>query len=134
MFARQLTVRNRIGYRAKYQPLHSLRSIDKVKNLINHFNKEMAVPIIVGNNGNLINGTHRYSAYLIRKKKGLKDNFPIVYLSELECWVGDAIRDYLENGDNSKYIDIDSFWRDNWEFSDWYSANEEVLFGSAFSA
>ena len=129
-----MSVRNRLKHKVKFTALHELRSIDKVKNLVNHFNKEMAVPIIVGKNGYLINGTHRYCAYLIRKSKGFKDNFPIVYLSELNCWVGDGIREHLESGESYRFIDVDSFWRDNWEFSDWYKANEEMLTGSAFTA
>lgn len=101
-------------------PLHSIRSIQKVKNLVVNFDAERAAPILVGNHGCLLNGTHRYSAYLIRLKQGKQDNFRFVYLSDLECWVGDAIRDYLEEGGDVMYIDIDYFWGDNWTFSDAY--------------
>ena len=134
MILRNMNARNKIKHQAVFTTLHDLRSIDKVKNLVNRFNKEKAVPIIVGKYGYLINGTHRYYAYLIRKSKGLEDNFPIVHLNELNCWVGDGIREYLESREEFRFFELDSFWRDNWEFSDWYKANEETLTGSAVTA
>lgn len=100
--------------------IHPIRSIQKVKNLVVNFDVERAAPILVGNHGCLLNGTHRYSAYLIRLKQEKKDNFRFVFLSDLRCWVGDAIREYLKEGGDVVYIDIDCFWGDNWTFSDAY--------------
>lgn len=113
-------VKNRIKYNAGYTTIHPIRSIQKVKDLVVNFDNEMAVPILVGNHGCLLNGTHRYHAYLIRKNKGFEDNFKIVDLSDLQCWVGDGIREHIEANTDTKFIDIDSFWRDNWEFSDYF--------------
>lgn len=102
------------------QPIHPIRSIQKVKNLVVNFNEERATPILVGKHGCLLNGTHRYSAYLIRKKMGCEKNFRIVYLADLTCWVGDAIREYISEGGKVMFIDIDYFWDDNWTFSACY--------------
>lgn len=100
--------------------IHPIRSIQKVKNLVVGFDPERATPILVGNHGCLLNGTHRYNAYLIRLKQGKTDNFRFVFLSDLDCWVGNAIREYMGEGGDTMYIDIDHFWGDNWTFSDAY--------------
>ena len=100
------------------QPIHPIRSIQKVKNLVVGFDEERAAPILVGEHGCLLNGTHRYAAYLLRKKRGCEENFRIIALSDLKCWVADAIREYVEEGESTRFIDLDYFWADNWVFSE----------------
>ena len=99
-------------------PIHPVRSTEKVRILVEQFDLEQATPILVGKNSRLLNGTHRYQAYLTRLRKGYSDNFKVVFLDDLDCWVGDAIREYLCENTETMYIDIDHFWNDNWLFSD----------------
>lgn len=104
-----------------HYPLHDVRCEDKVNNLTINFNKEKAKPILSLNNGNLINGTHRYSAYVKRMELGCKDNFSIVNIDEYpDCWVMQAIQEYLLTQDDDMYIDIDLFWHENYIFSEYY--------------
>lgn len=104
-------------------PIHPVRCSRKVDNLVSNFNPDMATPILVDTNGRLLNGTHRYNAFLRRYSMGFDENFSIIALNDLTCWVGDAIQDYLDEGGVDMYINIDHFWNDNWVFS---SAYEEA--------
>lgn len=110
-------------------PLHPVMYQEKCKALAENFNQELAVPILVDEFGELLNGTHRYRAFLMREKLGLKPNFTFVYMEDLKgCWVGDGLTDILNDSERwcagHTYIDLDYFWRDNWIFSVAYSDDD----------
>ncbi len=104
----------------KLIPIHPVRSSEKVDSMVKNFDAELATPILVDEAGRLLNGTHRYNAFLKRFAMGCDDNFTITPVHSLNCWVGSAIQEYLEEGGVNMYIDIDHFWNDNWFFSDAY--------------
>lgn len=108
----------------KLVPIHPVRSQAKVDELVNNFDPELASPILVGDEGRLLNGTHRYRAFLIRDMKGLTPNFEFAYLEDLTSYVASEIKEILsrvdlsgESDDTQHYVDLDSFWNDNWEFA-----------------
>ena len=116
---------NSISLMKKLSPIHPVRSQAKVQNLVDNFDEELASPILVGTDGNLLNGTHRYRAYQIREMKGLTPNFNFVFIEDLDksdSMVSQLLSlidslDLSEGADNTSiYIDIDDFWNDNWFF------------------
>lgn len=106
-----------------YYALHDVRCWDKVERLVTSFDKDKAMPILCLEDGSLINGTHRFSAYVKRMELGYtgSDNFRIVCIDDYpNCWVMKAINDYLLSQDDTRYIDIDYFWHDHYVFSEAY--------------
>lgn len=106
----------------KFMPLHDVFFPSKVVTFTEDFNPKLAVPILVDEYGGLLNGTHRYAAFLKRREKGLEPNFTFVYMEDLEgCWVGEGLRDILEDPvreyEGNTFIDLDHFWKEHWIFS-----------------
>lgn len=108
---------------SKLTPIHPVRSQAKVDNLVQNFDEELASPILVGFNGELLNGTHRYRAYLLRESKKLSPNFEFVFIEDLDETDSMAselmgmVNELSEDEDNTDiYVDIDDFWNDNWHF------------------
>lgn len=109
----------------KLIPIHPVRSQKKVDDLVENFNEDWATPILIGYNDELLNGTHRYRAYLLRKNKGYTDNFSFAYYEDIDTNddMGAELKKLVDSLDPSDeadntdiYVDIDHYWNDNWDF------------------
>ena len=113
----------------RFIPLHPIRSASKVDNLVHNFDAERAEPILVGDYGQLLNGTHRYQAYQRRYLKKEAENFTFVYVEDLTGWVADALEEHLqlaiESDADGNFVDIDAFWGENWHFAEYKSKGHD---------
>lgn len=115
------------GTQLDFYALHDVRSWDKVDYLAANFDKEKARPILHLEDGTLVNGTHRFSAYIKRMELGhpAEDNFRFVCVDNYpNCWVMKAINSYLIERVGCFYVDLDYFWCDNYIFSEAFEEAE----------